>query len=179
MRGAISTHGLVVAGAVCLAGICVAAGCATRASLVPRCTDPFLQRLVGEWDTVRTMDDKVVASVMHAEPVLGGAFVQLHLRCLAPDDPYEAVVLVGRADDRGGYVAHWCDTFGAAYSEVGRGTLADSAVEFRFNYPSGPFFNTWRYDPAQDAWTFTGESQNAGGSRTLFAREVIRRRRAR
>lgn len=157
--------------------VAVLCGCAAHRPSVHHGVDPYLQHLIGEWDTTRTMDDKVVANIMRAESVLEGKFVQVHLRCLVPDDPYEAIVLVGRADDRGNFVAHWCDTFGAGYSEVGRGTLVGNTIEFCFKYPSGPFYNTWKYDPELDEWTFTGESQGAGGSRVFFARDVIRRRR--
>lgn len=138
--------------------------------------DPYLRSLVGDWQITRTFSDKVVENQMDVRPVLDAGFVQLHMTCPDPADPYEAIVLVGYDADAAEYVAYWCDTFGPTYSSVGRGKRIGETIEFRFNYPSGPFFNTWVHDPATDSWTFTGESQRPDGTRSFFARDQVTRR---
>ncbi len=139
-------------------------------------SDPYLQALVGDWHIHRTFADKVVANEMDVRPVLEGSFIQLHMISPDPNDPYEAIVLVGFDADAAEYVAHWCDSFGPAYSTVGRGKRVANTVEFRFEYPSGPFFNTWVHDPAADSWTFTGESQRPDATRSFFAKDLVTRR---
>ena len=141
--------------------------------------DAYLRNLVGEWSIERSIRGKVVGNRMSVESALGGAFVRLHMESTTPSDPYEAIVLVGFDTTRGEYVAHWCDSFGPAYSAIGHGKRDGQRLELRFDYPSGPFFNTWEYDPAADRWTFTGESGAASRERTLFARDVVTRVHAR
>lgn len=135
--------------------------------------DPYLAALVGDWHIQRTFADKTVPSSMDVRPVLDGEFIRLHMTSLDPRDPYEAIVLVGFDADSAEYVAHWCDSFGPAYSAVGRGKRSANTLELRFDYPTGPFFNTWVHDPAADTWTFTGESANADGTRSFFARDWV------
>ncbi len=156
------------------------AGCAdariAHGPAVGRAADPYLRSLVGEWDIERSIRGKVVGNRMTVTPVLGGAFVELHMESTTEGEPYEAVVLVGFDATERRYVAHWCDSFGPGYSAVGKGTREGQRLELVFDYPSGPFFNTWVFDPAADGWTFTGESGSPDGSRSLFARDVVRRR---
>lgn len=59
----------------------------------------------------------------------------------------------------GKYVAHWTDTFGGKFSAMGTGTRTGNSVEFRFEYPEGPFFNTFSWAAEQAQWTFRGESR--------------------
>lgn len=138
--------------------------------------DGYLQNLVGEWAIERSIRGKIVGNRMTAAPVLGGRFVQLHMQSTSAADPYEAIVLVGYDQARGEYVAHWCDSFGPGYSALGRGSRTGDRLELRFDYPIGPFFNTWAFDPATGVWTFTGESGSPDGTRKPFARDVITRR---
>ena len=141
--------------------------------------DVYLRNLVGEWTIERSIRGKVVGNRMSVEPALGGGFVRLHMESTTPSDPYEAIVLVGFDATRGEYVAHWCDSFGPAYSAIGHGKRDGQRLELRFEYTSGPFFNTWEYDAAADRWSFTGESGSASGERTLFARDAVTRVQAR
>lgn len=142
----------------------------------PACSDPYLSHLVGEWDIQRSIRGKVVGNRLEVEPILDGAFIRLHMQSTTPTDPYEAIVLVGFDVERGEYVAHWCDSFGPGMSAVGRGKRVGERLELRFDYPSGPFYNTWVRLPETGEWTFTGESGSADGSRRLFARDVVKRR---
>ena len=50
-------------------------------------------------------------------------------------------------------IAHWMDSFGAKYSVPhGSGDIAGNVITFTIPYPSGPFRNTWRFDPAGATW---------------------------
>jgi hypothetical protein len=56
---------------------------------------------------------------------------------------YEAIVLIGYIYESAEYVAHWTDTFGGKFSAIGKGRRIGNSIEFRFEYPNGPFFNTF------------------------------------
>lgn len=148
-------------------------------SLAAGCDDPYLRHLLGDWSIERAIRGEVVGNSMDVSPILGGSFVRIHMQSTTPGKPYEAVVIVGRENSTGEYVAHWCDSFGAEYSAQGRGKLANNTLELVFHYPSGPFFNTWTFDPINDQWTFVGESGSSDGSRKLFARDRVTRAKAR
>ena len=144
-----------------------------------RCDDPYLRHLLGEWSIERMIRGEIVGNSMDVSPILGGSFVRIHMQSTTVGKPYEAVVIVGRDSSTGEYVAHWCDSFGAEYSAQGRGRLDNNTLEFVFHYPSGPFFNTWTFDPVNDQWTFVGESGSPDGSRKLFARDRVTRAKGR
>lgn len=165
--------------AIACAGLVACAGGPPQApsTAAVSTSDEYLRCLVGEWDITRSIRGKVVGNHMVVAPVLDGNFVQLHMTSTTLSDPYEAIVLVGARSDTREYVAYWCDSFGPEYSAVGRGVRVGDRLELRFEYPDGPFFNTWVHDPGADSWTFTGENSAADGSRRLFARDVVTRRR--
>jgi hypothetical protein len=89
---------------------------------------------------------------------------------------YEAIVLIGLIHAGNKYVAHWTDTFGGKFSAIGTGVRTGNAVEFRFDYPDGPFFNTFTWSPDAAQWTFRGESEDASGQRKLFAVDTLTRK---
>jgi len=114
-------------------------------------SDPFIENLVGDWIVNRQIRGKVVQNTLQAEWVLNHQFLQLHMKDVADPPAYEALVLIGysRSDKR--YVAHWCDTFGGGASATGYGRRDGDSIEFVFEYPDGPFFNTF-------SWTRRAES---------------------
>ena len=137
--------------------------------------DPFLDNLVGEWSISRRVRDTQVQNTMKAEWVLQHQFLQLHMKDPAQPPQYEALVLIGysRADKR--YVAHWCDNFGGKFSAMGYGTRSGNSIEFVFQYPDGPFHNTFSWNPETHGWTSLMESEGKDGKRTFFAEDSIRR----
>jgi len=82
------------------------------------------------------------SNTLSAAWVLSHQFLQLHMKDSALPSRYEAIVLIGFVHASGEYVAHWIDTFGGKFSAVGKGRRTGNSVEFRFEYPDGPFFNT-------------------------------------
>lgn len=139
-------------------------------------SDEFLDHLVGEWRITRTIRDTTVENTMRAEWVLGHQFVQMHMIDVKRPPAYEAIVLLGFDAKRECYIAHWCDSFGGAYSGDGFGVRSGEHIEFRFDYPDGPFFNTFTWDAAAGSWRFRGENGQADGSRTLFMEDVAVKR---
>ena len=137
--------------------------------------DGLIEHLAGSWRLTRRMRDREVENTVSATWVLERRFLQVHMTDTADPPDYEAIVMVGRNDADGRYVAYWCDTFGGRFSAAGAGTRSGDAVEFVFQYPEGPFFNTFTRDPATGTWTFRMETPGDGGTRALFAEDTLRR----
>ena len=137
--------------------------------------DPFIDNLAGEWKLTRKIRGKEVHNTLKAEWVLNHQFLQLHMKDTANPPAYEAIVLIGYAHADRKYVAHWCDTYGGKFSAVGHGTRAGDSIEFQFQYPDGPFYNTFTWNPRAKGWTFRMESQGKDGMRAPFAEDTLRR----
>lgn len=83
---------------------------------------------------------------------------------------YEAHIYIGydNASDR--YVIHWIDIFGGRVSEtLGYGARSGNSVKFVFEYPDGPFHNTFIWNPEERAWHFLLEQKDAAGKWKSFA----------
>jgi hypothetical protein len=139
-----------------------------------RFEDDLISNLEGRWHITRKIRGTEVENVGTATWVLNHQFLQLHMRDAASPPRYEAIVLIGYVYSDKQYVAHWTDTFGAKFSAIGRGTRIGNAIEFRFEYPDGPFFNTFNWLPEHGEWLFRMESQSSGDSRQLFATDALR-----
>jgi hypothetical protein len=75
---------------------------------------------------------------------------------------------------------HWIDVFGARFSETlgygtRYGTRAGNTIKFVFEYPDGPFHNTFTWDPEAKRWTFLMEQKDATGKWKVFAEDTLRR----
>jgi hypothetical protein len=140
-----------------------------------RFDDPFISRLEGRWDILRRIRGTEVRNTLVASWALNHQFLQLHMKDVKDPPAYEAIVLIGYVHATKEYVAHWTDTFGGKFSAVGRGKREGDAIAFRFEYPDGPFFNTFEWDAARQGWTFRLETQDAKGERRLFALDTATR----
>ena len=118
--------------------------------------DALLDNLVGDWHVeVKFGSGRMADNTMHAEWVLSHQFLLLHYRDTATPPKYEAMVFVGYDNASERYVAHWIDTFGGRFSEtLGYGKLDEGkhAIRFIFEYPDGPFDNTFTFDPEAKTW---------------------------
>jgi hypothetical protein len=141
----------------------------------PQLQDEFLDHLIGDWRITRTMHKGTSENTMHAKWVLGHQFVLVHMIDVQRPPAYEAIVLIGFDSAKPRYIAHWCDTFGGAYSADGLGVRQGDTVEFRFTYDDGPFFNTFTWHPQTRTWTFRGENGRPDGSRELFMEDEASR----
>ena len=67
-------------------------------------------------------------------------------------------------------VLHW------AHSVVTKLEPVDGhSIVFEFQYPDGPFYNTFTWDAKAKGWTFRMESQSKEGKRVLFVEDTLRR----
>lgn len=140
-----------------------------------RFDDPFLATLEGRWDIARQIRGTEVRNTMSAAWVLNHQFLRLHMKDVKEPPAYEAIVLVGYVHATKEYVAHWTDTFGGRFSAVGRGRRTGDSIELRFEYPDGPFYNTFTWQPERKGWVMRLESQDATGARKPFALDTLTR----
>lgn len=165
-----------------LAACALLQGCANPASSTdnsatprPSLHDDYLDNLVGDWRLTRVMPTRTAENTMQCRWVLGHQFVQMHMIDVKSPPAYEAIVLVGYDRPRSRYIAHWCDSFGGEYSADGYGVRKGDSIEFRFDYPDGPFFNTFTWHPETRTWTFRGENGQPDGSRKLFMEDTAKK----
>ena len=139
--------------------------------------DSMLDKLSGHWQANRVMAGRSTGNTVDGSWVLNHQFIQLHY---IPDrgspQPYEAIVYIGYDNMSERYIVHWLDIFGGRVSEtLGFGKRTPNGMEFTFEYPDGPFTNTFRYDRATQAWNLLLRQKNARGEWTTFAIEQWRR----
>lgn len=140
-----------------------------------RFDDDLISNLKGHWKISRQIRGTTVENSANATWVLNHQFLQLHMKDVASPPKYEAIVLIGYIYSDKQYVAHWTDTFGAKFSAIAKGTRTGNSVEFRFEYPDGPFFNTFTWYPERTEWVLRMESQAPSGSRQPFATDTLSR----
>jgi hypothetical protein len=137
--------------------------------------DSLLDHLAGEWHIERTMRGRATSSAAHGEWVLNHQFLLLHLQDIprtATPSGYEAMVFVGYDNASERYVVHWIDVFGGRFSEtLGYGTRDGNAIRMVFEYPDGPFYNTFTFDPVTHTWATLMRSKNQKGDWVTFATE--------
>jgi hypothetical protein len=140
-----------------------------------RFEDDLVSKLEGNWSLTRQIRGTKVGNRVSATWVLKHQFLQVHMLDLAEPPTYEAIILIGYIHATKQYVAHWTDTFGGKFSAMGLGTRSADSIEFRFEYPDGPFFNTFTWNADTKQWVFRMESQEQDGSRRLFAIDTLTR----
>ncbi len=135
--------------------------------------DDLLDRLRGAWTVRGAVHGRPQALRLTAEWVLNHQFLRIHEVDAAPAQgrpAYEAEVFIGYDNASERYVAHWLDVFGGRWSEtLGYGTRSGDAIRFVFEYPDGPFHNTFTWNPASGTWRFLLEQKDAAGRWTVFA----------
>ncbi len=136
--------------------------------------DDLLERLQGSWTLRGAIQGKPRALLLTAEWVLNHQFLRVHQRDAAPGadgkPSYEAEVFIGYDNASERYVVHWLDVFGGRWSEtLGYGTRSGSSIRFVFEYPDGPFHNTFTWNPSTGTWRFLLEQKDAAGRWTVFA----------
>jgi hypothetical protein len=140
-----------------------------------RFEDDLISNLEGTWHLNRKIRGTEVQNSVTATWVLNHQFLHLHMKDVKEPPAYEAIVLIGFIYASKRYVAHWTDTFGGKFAAIGIGERTENSVEFRFEYPEGPFFNTFSWLPEAKQWTFRGETDDASGQRKLFMLDTLTR----
>jgi hypothetical protein len=141
--------------------------------------DQLLENLVGTWDATGQVRGRAVENVFTASWVLNHQFVELHLLDKGQPPQYEAILFLGLDHMSERYVVHWIDVFGGRASEtLGFGVRADNSMKLMFEYPDGPFRDTFAWSPAKNTWHFLLETKNDEGKWFTFAEYDLRRARA-
>ena len=137
-----------------------------------RFEDDLISNLEGDWRVSRQIRGTTIENTAQGAWVLNHQFLQLKMKDVATPTKYEAIVLIGYVYSDKQYVTHWIDSFGGKFSGVARGIRTANSVEFRFDYSTGPFFNTFTWFPEKRIWVSKMESQNAVGLRVPFATDT-------
>jgi hypothetical protein len=140
--------------------------------------DSLLDNFAGNWTAVRARTRQTTTSAVHVEWLLNHQFIEIHYRDTVSASGYDAMVFIGHDNVSDRYVAHWIDIYGGRFSEtLGYGTRDGNAIRFVFEYPDGPFVNTYTWNPADRSWTSLMRQKNAAGAWTTFATERFTRQR--
>ena len=141
--------------------------------------DELLENLQGKWKVTGTIMGKPRVMDLTAEWVLNHQFLFVRERDAAAIEgkqAYEALIYIGYDNTSERYVVHWIDIFGGRFSEtLGYGTRSGNSIEFVFEYPDGPFHNTFAWNPETKTWRFLLEQKNAEGKWTMFADQTASR----
>jgi hypothetical protein len=137
-------------------------------------SDALLDHMVGNWKLTGNVMGHTAEHTVSVEWVLNHQFLRIHEKdnASASNDrvPYEAMIMVGYDNTSERYVAHWNDVFGGRFSEtLGYGTRAGDEIRFIFEYPDGPFHNTFRWNPETHQWKWFMQQKNKSGQWTEFA----------
>ena len=138
--------------------------------------DAFLDNLAGDWKLTRKIRGTTVENTAKVEWVLNHQFLLVHMKDVKVPAAYEAMIFIGYDNTSERYVAHWIDVFGGRFSEtLGYGRKTGNAIKFVFEYPDGPFHNTFTWDPKAKTWTFLGENKDSAGKWKVFAEDKLTR----
>ncbi len=138
--------------------------------------DDLLDNLQGQWTLKGTIVGHPGDAEMDAVWVLNHQFLKIHEKGagVIPGRPlYEAEVYVGYDNASERYVVHWIDIYGGRFSEtLGYGTRSGNTIKFVFEYPDGPFHNSFIWNPDSKTWRFLLEQKNSVGKWSTFADRI-------
>jgi hypothetical protein len=132
--------------------------------------DELLDHLAGDWKLTRKMRGQTAENTVKAEWVLQHQFLRVHMKDVATPPSYEAMIFIGYDNTSERYVAHWIDIFGGRFSEtLGYGARDGNRIKFVFEYPDGPFHNTFTWNAEAKTWAFLMEQKDQTGKWSEFA----------
>jgi hypothetical protein len=136
--------------------------------------DQLLDNLVGEWKIIRKFKTRTVESSAKVEWVLNHQFLLIKMKDENTPPQYQANIYIGYDNASERYVAHWIDVFGGRVSEtLGYGTHNGNSIKFVFEYPEGPFLNTFTWNQEKKSWAFLMQQKDQSGNWTLFAEDTL------
>ena len=138
--------------------------------------DDLLDNLVGNWKVTRKIRGQTFETSAQGEWVLNHQFLQIRMKDANNPPAYEALVYIGYDNASERYVVHWLDVFGGRFSEtLGYGSRSGNSIKFVFEYPDGPFHNTFTWNPETKTWQFLMQSKDKTGKWVIFAEDNLRR----
>jgi len=136
--------------------------------------DTLVNHLAGFWK----LEGKVMGNDAHhdvqADWVLNHQFLRIQEKTSAnapaSERRYDSIWYLGYDPVSERYVLHLMDTFGGRFSEtLGYGTRDGNQIRFVFEYPDGPFHNTYLWNAEDNTWQWLMEQKNKDGKWAPFA----------
>lgn len=136
--------------------------------------DDLVDHLAGSWKLEGTVMGNNAHHDVQADWVLNRQFLRItektSANAPANERRYDSVWYLGYDSISERYVMHLMDTFGGRFSEtLGYGTRDGNQIKFVFEYPDGPFHNTYRWNPSDNTWQWQMEQKDKDGKWTPFA----------
>ncbi|MGA3204967.1 MAG: hypothetical protein ABSF12_20930 [Bryobacteraceae bacterium] len=136
--------------------------------------DGWINHLAGSWKLEGKVGNNDAHHDVQAVWVFNHQFLRITEKTAAnapaAERRYDSVWFLGYDSISERYVMHLMDTFGARFSEtLGYGTRDGSEIKFVFEYPDGPFHNTYRWNAEENSWQWLMEQKNKDGKWVPFA----------
>ena len=136
--------------------------------------DDFVDRLAGSWKLEGQVMGRTAHHDVQADWVLNHQFLCIREKTAANapanERPHDAIWYLGYDPVSERYVLHLMDVFGARFSEtIGYGTRDGNRIRFVFEYPDGPFHNTYVWNSRENSWQWLMEQKDKDGNWTPFA----------
>jgi len=145
-----------------------------------------LDHFVGEWVMTGTIAGQKTTHDVTAEWILEQHYLRFHELARETDPAtgkpaYEAIVILGWDEPTASLACLWLDTTGGGgltNGIIGRADPGGDTLAWIFTGGEdggGVIHNTWTYDRAANAWSWTIDIER-GGQRSNFAQVTLRRR---
>ncbi len=136
--------------------------------------DSLVDHLAGAWKLEGTVMGNNAHHDVQADWVLNHQFLRIQEKTSAnapaAEHAYDSIWYLGYDSISERYVLHLMDVFGGRFSEtLGYGTRDGNQIRFVFEYPDGPFHNTYRWNVAENSWQWLMEQKDKNGKWVLFA----------
>jgi hypothetical protein len=136
--------------------------------------DDLVRHLAGSWKLEGDVMGNAAHHDVQADWVLNHQFLRIQEKTAAnapaTESRYDSIWYLGYDSISERYVLHLMDTFGARFSEtLGYGTRDGNQIRFVFEYPDGPFHNTYRWNAKENSWQWLMEQKNKDGKWVPFA----------
>jgi hypothetical protein len=142
--------------------------------------DDLVNHLEGSWKLEGKVMGNNAHHDVHADWVLNRQFLRIQEKTTAnapaTERRYDSIWYLGYDPISERYVLHLMDTFGARFSEtLGYGTRDGNQIRFVFEYPDGPFHNTYRWNAEEKSWQWLMEQKDKDGKWVPFANLTLTR----
>ncbi len=142
--------------------------------------DKLVNNLEGSWKAEGSVMGNAAHHDVKADWVLNHQFLRIQettsVEAPAAERRYDSIWYLGYDTVSERYVMHLMDTFGGRFSEtLGYGTRDGDQIKFVFEYPDGPFHNTYRWNPDEKKWQWLMEQKNKEGKWTPFATLTLKK----
>lgn len=143
-----------------------------------------MDKMVGEWVMTGIIGNEQVTHDVHVDWILKRQYIRIHEVSREKDDDgelaYEAWIHIAWDEENTEYVLMWLDNTGTtnfSAEGVGHGKLAGDRIPFVWKFSDGSgIHNTFAYDQANDAWSWTIDNVDKSEKLTSFAIVTLARK---